>query len=268
MHPDSAFDPRGNVLESWELLEPPLRLALCAQAAVYRQIRLWLVAQGVTPRPTSFEDQVHAERWTHCLAITSVPAGLDQFLALMQRVIVLRNLPSTVDDGIALDFYTIPDDLVPSESWVRTDVGELVYTMKYGQSDQLSRETAFETLADRMAGLLPRMPSFERAIVASVPGHDTRHASWSERLAERIGRDTGRRVVRTRARSLIRAQAKEGGVDLRGEFTIESADVANAAVVIVDDVMRRGSTLDAVASAARRAGAPDVHALIAARTIR
>lgn len=268
MHHEREFDPRGNALSGWRLLESPLRLAVHAQAAVYRQIRLWLIAKGVTPRPTAFDDQADADRWTHCLAITAVPVGLDQFLELMQRVIVLRNLPSVVDDAIALDFYTIPDDLVPSESWLRTEVGELVYTMKYGQHDPMSRETAFEALADRMASVFEQIPSFERAIVVNVPSHDTRQVGWSERLAEHVGRARGRRVVRTRTRSLVRPQAKEGGVDLRGEFSIASPDVANAAVVIVDDVLQSGSTLGAVAAEARRAGAPDVHALIAARTIR
>jgi predicted amidophosphoribosyltransferase len=265
---DSEFDPRGNAIVRWAIVQDPLRIAFYAQTAVYRQVRLWLLTHGARPRPAAFDDQLDPTRWTHCLEISHVPDGLDEFLALLHRVIVLQNLPSTIDAGVALDFYTIPDDHVPSTSWLRTEVGELVHTMKYGQADLVGREAALMALVDRMLPILERVPAFDQAILVSVPGHEASRVSWSERLADRVGRESGRRVVRTRARSLLRTPAKEGGVDLSGEFAIEPADVANAAVVIIDDVMRSGSTLKAIGVAARRAGAPDVHALVAARTIR
>jgi adenine/guanine phosphoribosyltransferase-like PRPP-binding protein len=39
-------------------------------------------------------------------------------------------------------------------------------------------------------------------------------------------------------------------------------------VIIVDDVMRSGSSLRAIAKAARAAGAVEVHAVVAAKTLR
>lgn len=263
-----AFDGRGNRLLAWELVEEPHRVLICAQTAVYRQVYLWLLNERVRPRNAAFDDVRDPGRWTHCLAIDREPDGLWAFLELLTRTVILCNLPASIDKGAALDFYTVATDEGPSATLARSKVGDLVHVLKYAAVDDAARSQALKALAERMADVIRRLPSFDQAVIASVPGHDSRIVSWSQRLADEIGRMTERRVIRTRARSLVRAPAKAGAVDLTDEFMIDAGDVANSIVLVVDDVMMSGNTLKAVARAARRAGAPEVHVLVAARTIR
>ena len=54
--------------------------------------------------------------------------------------------------------------------------------------------------------------------------------------------------------------------DLSEEFTLSQR--INERILIIDDVFHTGATLDAAAKAARRAGAPEVITLTAARTLR
>lgn len=262
------FDSRGNRLLAWSLVERPHRLLICAQTAVYRQVRLWLLSERVVPRNAPFDDVRDPDRWTHCFAIDRVPNGLPAFLDQLTGIIILCNLPSSIDQGAALDFYTVPNDGAPSDTLARSEVGDLVHIVKYSGVDDAGKGVALHALAERMSAIVQRLPSFDHVVIASVPGHDSRTVSWSQRLADEVGRMTEHRVIRTRARSLIRAPAKAGAVDLTHEFTIDAGDVANAVVLIVDDVMMSGNTVNAVARAARRAGAPEVHVLVAARTLR
>lgn len=51
------FDPKGNNLPRWEIIRSPTRIVLFAQAAVYRQVRLWLLNSGANPLPAAFADQ-------------------------------------------------------------------------------------------------------------------------------------------------------------------------------------------------------------------
>lgn len=263
-----AFDIRGNRLLAWQVVDRPNRVLIRAQTAIYRQVYLWLLNQRVQPRTAAFEDVSDPDRWTHCLAIDRVPSGMVAFLELLERIVILCNLPASIEAGAALDFYKVPSDDVPSWQWPNTEIGGLVYSVKYGVVDEAAKTRALRTVASQMSDVVQRLPSFDRAVIASVPGHDSRIVSWSQRLAGEIGRITERRVIRTRARSLVRAPAKAGAVDLTDEFMIDAGDVANSIVLVVDDVMMSGNTLKAVARAARRAGAPEVHVLVAARTIR
>jgi hypothetical protein len=264
-----GFDRRANSLREWRIDQPTQRLLLCAQSAVFRQIRLWLLDHRTTPTNAPFDDLRDAPRWTHCLMLDTIPEGLSEYLELLQRVVILRDLSSPVETGVALDFYTIPEDGVPSRAWLRTEVGELVHTFKYAPVDDLSKQHALQRVIDRLAVVLASIPTMSDGVVVSVPGHDSRQVAWSERLAAGVASKTGRRLVRAKAQSLIRPQAKERNVDLSGEFAIDPSDMANASsAVIVDDVMLTGSTLLHVARAARLAGALQAHALVAARTIR
>lgn len=264
-----GFDRRANSLREWRIEHPTQRLLLCAQSAVFRQIRLWLLDHRVTASATPFDDLEDATRWTHCLVLDTIPEGLTAFLELLQRVLVLRDLSMPVESGVALDFYTIPENGVPPMAWLRTDVGEAVHTFKYAQADALSKQHALEEVIERLSFVLVRVPTLSDGVVVSVPGHDSRQVAWSERLADGVANRSGRRLVRAKAKSLLRPQAKERVVDLSGEFAIDPSDIANASsAVIVDDVMHSGSTLIHVARAAQTAGALQVHALVAARTIR
>lgn len=264
-----GFDRHANRLRTWIVDEASRMLCVCADTSTFLQIRGFLARTGVSHKAAAFPE-TGADRWTHCLALSRVPERLEDFLRLLTEVVVLRGLPSEIDDAIALDFYKIPDSDLQPDKWLRTDVGELVWRMKYWTSDPLSRATSLELLADALAGVIVRHPSYRESRLVSVPGHDAAVVGRSEALPIGLADRLGVPLARTRARSLIRPAAKNRAehVDFRGEFVIRPDAVGGQPVLIIDDVFGQGTTMNAVAYEARRAGSPRVHGLVAARTIR
>jgi hypothetical protein len=270
MPPDPpTFDSRGNRLRKFELRSDPLRLLLSADYAVYLQVRRFMASAGMTIRHHPYPED-EADVWTYCLALESVPEGLQAFLDLLCRVVVLKNLPQAIDDAIALDFYKIPRDGLDPDDWPDTPAGQLVNRMKYWRSDPAAQAQARSELADKMASVIRLHPTYREAAIATTPGHKPREPSQSEFLANEIATNLGTSPLRTRAKSMIRPEAKGRGerVNFKEEFDLDPDGVARRAVLIVDDVLGRGTTMEGVALAARRAAARSVHGLVAARTIR
>jgi predicted amidophosphoribosyltransferase len=87
-----------------------------------------------------------------------------------------------------------------------------------------------------------------------------------------VAKKVDKPIVRPATASAERPAAKqrEQGVvarSLDGEFSF-SGEVAGHVLVIVDDVCRSGSTMTAIAKAARAGGAVSVLALVGAQTMR
>jgi hypothetical protein len=268
MH-DFGFDRKANKLRDWAIDEAGVSFCVCADTATFFQIRAFLLRRGVSASPAPFPES-DSDRWTHCLSLSFVPEDLSDFLQLLSTVIVLQGLPPEVDDAIALDFYKIPrPDLQPDE-WPNTEIGELVWRMKYWTNDPVSQATSQEHLADALADVVARHPSYRESRIVSVPGHDAAVVGRSELLAIGVANRLGTSLAKTRARSLLRPAAKNRSeqVDFRGEFVIEPDAIRGQPVLIIDDVFGRGTTMKAVAHEARKAGSPRVHGLVAARTIR
>lgn len=268
---DFGFDQRANRLREWEIREDPHRLLLCADNAVFQQIRRFIARSGQVINIAPFPE-AEASRWTHCLELTRIPEGLRDFLRLMESVVVLRGLPQEISDAIALDFYKIPRPDLDPDSWPNTDIGELVNRMKYWKTDPVAQASAREGLTDRLASVVRRHPLLRDSQLVSTPGHNATRTSQSELLGQAVATRLGVSILRTRSRNLLRpeSKARTERVDFRDEFEIDRGQLAGAEVVIIDDVLGRGTTMQGVAAAARRAGAPydGIHALVAARTIR
>jgi hypothetical protein len=268
MH-DFGFDRKANRLREWEIDKGAKTLCLGADTATFLHIRGFLARRAVAASPLPFPE-TESGRWTHCLSLTALPDDLEDFVRLLTQVLVLQGLPAEIDDAIALDFYKIPRPNVDPDDWPNTDVGERVSRMKYWTTDIVSQSTAQEELIDALANVIARHPVYRESRLVSVPGHDASAVSRSEVLALGVARRLAVPLVRTRSRSLIRPAAKNRTerVDFRGEFVIEPDTVGRLPVLIIDDVFGRGTTMNAVAHEARRAGSPRVHGLVAARTIR
>lgn len=91
-------------------------------------------------------------------------------------------------------------------------------------------------------------------------------------LAEKVGKpmlpDTLRRKRATSAQSGLSQKARED--NMRGAFMLpkeKRADVKGKTVLLVDDVMTTGATMNACARVLRDAGAKDIYALTLARTV-
>ncbi len=115
-------------------------------------------------------------------------------------------------------------------------------------------------------------------VVVPVPVHTARLRERGYNQAELIARPLAkhlgitfepRLLTRIRPRpDKLRLSIRERWRTVRGAYAVrEGARVDNARVLLVDDVMTTGATLDACSRALRRAGAAEVVALTVARAV-
>ncbi|MDL1859732.1 ComF family protein [Betaproteobacteria bacterium PRO7] len=145
----------------------------------------------------------------------------------------------------------------------------MVIALKFGHRLELARVFG-ELLAERMGERLPR-----DTLLAPVPLAFERHAERGFNQAREIARIVARRLALPLAADAL-ARVKHGVPqerltlaarrrNVRGAFAAR-ADVRGRTVVVVDDVMTTGATLDEVAAVLKRAGAARVLNLVLART--
>ncbi|MEI9930498.1 MAG: ComF family protein [Rhizomicrobium sp.] len=119
-------------------------------------------------------------------------------------------------------------------------------------------------------------------VIVPVPLHSGR--LWSRRynqaaeLARRLGKIAGKTVEPTTLRR-VRATPSQGAMpsakarhrNMRGAFQVPEAyrpAIRNRAILLIDDVLTTGATVDACAHVLKRAGAAKVHVLALARVVR
>ena len=159
---------------------------------------------------------------------------------------------------------------------LRTPASELVHALKY---------QGWDGLADFMGGRMARVfasdrrrhfPSDSRRVVVPVPTTErrVRERGYNQAalLAERVGRDlqipvrTGLvRVPGGPSQTSLRAEARRENV--RGVFRADSASVADAHVLLVDDVLTTGATAGEAATVLLASGAATVVLLTFARAL-
>src|SRR5580692_5786407 len=132
--------------------------------------------------------------------------------------------------------------------------------------------------ATRLAGVTKR-DGLVADVVVSVPLHRQRERDRGYNQADLIARPLARRLgLPYRPVLLVRTKPRpdkhilsisERWESVRGAFaTRQGSQVDNLRVLLVDDVMTTGATLDACAKALRQAGAKSVIGLTVARAIR
>lgn len=168
-----------------------------------------------------------------------------------------RRRPPGFDRLLALWSYRPPLDAV-------------VQALKFGRLDYLGRHLA-AALAE---GLGERLDGFDR--VVPVPLHWRRHLARGYNQAERIARPLAGLLGIPCVAALSRRRATppqsllgrdDRLANLRRAFRVpRPARVRALRVLLVDDVATTGATLDAAASALRKAGAAAITAVVAGRT--
>ena len=133
--------------------------------------------------------------------------------------------------------------------------------------------------AQRLQSVAAQSPDmFAADVVVPVPVHPTRLRERGYNQAELIAKPLARALklsfqsyllVRTKPRpDKLRLTLRERWRTVRGAYAIrEGARVDNLRVMLVDDVMTTGATLDACSRALRRAGASRVVGLVVARAV-
>jgi ComF family protein len=153
---------------------------------------------------------------------------------------------------------------------------ELVHLLKYNGMIPLAKP-----LGERLASVAERLAGCEefarcQAVVA-VPLEAARLRSRGYNQAELLARVVARRLglplLPARAFRRVRATSTQAGLtrpqrreNVRGAFAAEAALVKDRQILLIDDVMTTGATLDSCAAALRSAGARRVLALCVART--
>ena len=140
--------------------------------------------------------------------------------------------------------------------------GELVVRFKNG-SPYLSRY-----LAELIAGKLKDLPGFDGIVFVPMTAKDERSRGYNQSrlLAEELSVLCGAPVISGAVekikdtpgqKELPRAERLR---NLNGCFKVDKSAVKGKTVLIVDDVMTTGATLDSLAAALKKAGAKEVFA--------
>lgn len=213
--------------------------------------------------------------WTHTLWSPNpdVPGPVNALLDLLTGVVCLPS-PPNVDFALALDWYKKPEEGVNPYDWSNTPTAQLVYSGKYRykNNDDMQSRVGLQ-FVDLMCGTIERHGILAQAtVVLDIPGHDRTRVSFGSRAAATIARRRGIPMVRVAAKSEFRPEAKNLEESERPNFLDDQFSVPKRLdgqqVLIADDVYRSGTSMRAVASAARDAGAWKVYGICGVRTMR
>jgi len=152
---------------------------------------------------------------------------------------------------------------------------DLIHSFKYDQRTHLRHPLALLTL-EGVSGLVAE---HDPHLIVPVPLHRSRLRQRGFNQAALLGRVLSRRLslkmlpdalVRIRpTEPQIKLSAAERRVNVKGAFTVTGPDrIAGKRILLLDDVMTTGSTLDECARELKKAGADVVIAATVARTAR
>jgi hypothetical protein len=206
--------------------------------------------------------------WLNLYAFSGpLDARLVNLLDNLATVMSIGRKPTALDHCFALDFYKRPVEELESIHWPNTEAGDLVQRSKYWTGH--ASHSAFKSLITRMSAFVQAHPLLAGAsCVVSVPGRIGGQAGHGERLAKGVAAGSGKAFYPTRALYGQREAAKEGSPLRIDQVDVDSAVFFDDAVIVVDDVIRSGNSMNAVATSARTKGAVQVYGLAAAKTLR
>lgn len=256
-------DQRGNKLEKFKIGRSKNGgqvVLLCGPDEVADQILGWFGRACV--RSTLNEEG--SRTWTHAIRFPDgVPDGLAELLERLRGWVTLTGR-ADVNLGMSVDWFKQPDD---DGDLVVTEMGRRINYTKYAPYPNGSGSVkARGELYDAMIDLIENHPVYSStALVTSPPGSAGDGNSFGERLGSTLARRTGKTYIRTTGPARA-PQKEEGERVVRDDFVL--SEPISERILIIDDVFHTGTTLDATARAARRAGATEVITLTAARTLR
>jgi adenine/guanine phosphoribosyltransferase-like PRPP-binding protein len=203
---------------------------------------------------------------THAFHFPEVHTEILRAMCDLLKGVLSLTIKSELDCAIAFDWYKIPPEN-DSPKWPNTPTGELIYRSKY-YSPSIERRAARRELVAKYVEILKDHPLYrECAQIVTIPGHKADGNSFGEQLAAVVAEKSQRELVVTQTPGGPRPQAKEGPSQVTASHFAIPEKLAGD-VVIIDDVYRSGTTMSAVAQAAKIAGAKRTLGLAAVRTMR
>lgn len=263
-------DTRGNRLEDHQITKVndtgERRIYLRGSHAIARQVEWMLDAKGYRPSRLELRPE-DGSKWTHRYSVSRpLTTSARDFFVLMSEVVTLEVPQAILDIAIALDWYKKPDPELDSMSWENTWAGKMVRAGKY-----VGGAGADQALGGALADVARRHPLLAGAdVIVPAPGHDTRRQSFSQRVAEVVAAECGKVTCAPACRAEVRSESKgaDSAFDLEGEFSFAVHELQGRVALVIDDVYKSGSTMTALARAAKRAHARAVFGLVGARTLR
>lgn len=179
--------------------------------------------------------------------------------------------------GWALDLHTLSSVFIGYSAsgreqfdTKRSELGELVYQLKYRQQSK-----AAEKIAATMAGFLSAKPRVVSQIDLVVPVPPSTHRpvqpvnlitlKLARQLKKPCSENAIRKAQKTPAlKSLTDLEKRREALD--GAFEGDTAQLNGKGVLLIDDLYRSGATANAVTLALIAAGASRVYFLAATRT--
>lgn len=240
--------------------ELPIRwLYICGPEGAAAQIRRLAGGRCVD---REVPDASKAE-YSHCFEFANGKvAEVTELVESLKSLLTLAP-KAHLDHALVMDWYKIPPDDPEIRKWPNTPTGELVNGGKYRHIKSQSL-----ALADAMAAAILGHPLLRDAsTVVTSPGHSADGRSYGEQLARAVARRVSLEVTETVCVNGPRPERKTGEpVDLEGQFAM--THVLNGSALIIDDVYRSGSTMSAVALAAKMSGANVVYGFAPVKTMR
>jgi adenine/guanine phosphoribosyltransferase-like PRPP-binding protein len=198
-----------------------------------------------------------------------------ELLGTLRDVLTLP-CPASLDYALALDWTKQPVDGTEARLWPETRVGDLVRRGKYWYKDP-QRVTALRqvgrALTAELCNLICRHVLLRTTdTILAVPGHDARVLSFGARLASSVANELNLSFAPLNSLSDFRTPAKNLDQSARyavigGQFRCD-LNLEGQSVLVVDDLYGSGTTAGEAARAARAAGATQVAALCAVRTMK
>lgn len=152
-------------------------------------------------------------------------------------------------------------------------VAEALRRIKYS-GDLVALQTLVTASASMLAPALSELPT---ALFVPVPAHPenlrNRGFHLPSLLARRWAQNTHHRAALFGLRKIRRTSAQaslgllERRTNLRDAFEAQNAHLPGSTIMLIDDVLTTGATLDAAAEALRQAGVKKIHALVLARSL-
>jgi len=264
--PTFSADSRGNRVEEYQLFKlmnhDTLDQFIFLRGPVEAAWQFQLAGDCV-----SHEVPVNmAEEWTHAFRFPEPLAPKFCDLAEILKSVLSLTRKDPLDCAIACDWYKIPPD-EQHPGWRNTKFGEMVHRGKYYGIGP-ARVAARRDLLSEILRVLDEHPVYKSCDqIVTVPGHNADGKSFGEQLAARVAKDSGRILIMTQSTAGSRQQAKEAASMIPdGHFVMPGA--LHGDVIILDDVYRSGTTMSAVAKAAKAAGARRVFGFAPVRTMR